>query len=267
MALSFTAHEDVVYERAPLTVVVCQVKFPPIMSLLAAAGVAGFQAALRDEYPVLMPGQIRSTVSITPGSMGMEQSAPTWKLVDETAAWTVALTVDSILLETPSYTDIGEFLARFDRIMSALRRTVRPADSLRIGLRKVNEIELGETIDRASLLSSIRPELLGVLSAHKLPSPVSFNFSQVHFAEDDNTLAVQYGLHPGNGHGTERVSKFVLDLDYFTERPYAVDGTDELLRLIRHFSDGMTSFFQWALTPEYKNSLGPRFKTPEENRA
>lgn len=254
MALEFGQHGDVVYERAPLTFVLCQVKFSPIMSLGSPAGIAGFQTAIRGEYPILLPPEQSASVQVGPVT-SMSISPPVWKLTDEESTWTVGIAVDFVSLETPHYSSIDDFLARFDRVLTALHRTLRPSPSIRVGMRKVNLIQAPIDNDVASFAAAIRPEILGPLAVTTWPTEVVGSASQLHFSDgDDAGLIARWGL----GRDDAGTLGFVLDLDYFTERPFQVDGGDALTTTLRHFSDGMTSFFEWAIVDEYKLSFQPR---------
>lgn len=254
MPLEFCQHQDVVFERAPLIRVLSQIRFPPVLSLLTVAGVTGFQTAIRERYPTMLP--VESTTEVTP-EPNAETQAPVWRFTDEERQWTVGLAVNFVSLETPSYSHIGEFLERFQYILSALHRTVRPADSRRIGLRKVNMFEVAGR-DTTALVGVVRRELLGPLGTETFPAPIAGYFSNLMFADEDNALVVRHGLAEDDKGNSGDVTKFVVDLDYFTERPQEVDGTEAVIGLLRHFSDGMTSFFHWAVEDDYKIELGPR---------
>lgn len=254
MALKFCEHEDVVFDDAPLVMVLAQVRFPAIYSLMAKAGVAGFQERLRTEYPGQAEVTQSAAIQIGLGGVGAQTTAPVFKFTDQEKKWTVGIATDFVSLETPSYTNIGDFLDRFDRVLSAMRQTLRPAESVRVGLRKVNVIEI-PGYEMNPLRTMLRPELLGMLGVDKYPAPIEGSTAQTSFQEDDNHLVVRYGL--GDPEGEER-TRFVLDMDYFTERPYVIGQNEALTDVIRHFSDGMTSLFQWAVLPDYAKQLGPR---------
>jgi len=251
VALDFGTHEDVVFERAPLVSVLTQIRFPPVLSLMSAAGVAGFQTAIRDSYPTMLPAQRTATIAMGEQTVGVEQKAPTWRMQSQDGNWTVGVAADFISLETPSYSSIDEFLARCAEVLRAIHRTIRPAASVRVGLRKVNLLRYDG--EQENLSSIVRPEVLGSLAVRDFPAPLTNYFSQFEFTEDDNKLVVRCGLvihddEPG----------FLLDCDCFTERPYPIDGRDTLIGLLRHFSDGITSFFHWSIQDAYKRQLGPR---------
>jgi len=251
LGLQFGEHADVVFERAPLVVVLCQVKFSPVLSLMTAPGIAGFQTALRSDYPKFLEPQQNTSFALGPNSIGVKASAPLWRLADEDERWTVGLSADFVSLETPAYTQIDDFLSRMDRILTVLHRTVRTADATRVGLRKINKIQI-EGANTSEFVGVIRPELLGPLAVESFPAPISGESAHLQFQEDDNTLVVRTGLEFQDG-----VMGFVIDMDYFTERPLPVDGGEPLIGLLRHFSEGMTSFFHWAVEDEYKPNLGP----------
>lgn len=257
MGLDFGPHADVVFDRAPLATVLTQIRFPAVLSLLAPAGLAGFQMGVREEYPTLLPTERSASVSIGVDKVGVEAAPPVWRLTDEGRKWTVGLAVDFVSLETSAYAGTDDFLARLTRVLKVLRRTIRPAESVRVGLRKVNEVQVPSARETQSLLGIVRAEMLGPLAVESFPAPISSSSAQLSFRDDFHTLAVRYGLSSP----TEDVTNFVLDIDYYNEQPYTVDAADGLLGLLRYFSEGSTSFFHWALEDEYSSHWVPRTGT------
>jgi uncharacterized protein (TIGR04255 family) len=252
--LDFGPHPDVVYDHAPLVTVLTQIRFPPILSLLSQAGATGFQAALRRDYPVLLPAERTANVAMSQTAVDVEASAPVWRLTNEQRDWTVGVAVDMVSLETKSYAGTDDFLERFAHVLKALRATLRPAESIRIGLRKVNAIQAPDSVDTRSLLGLVRPEMLGPLSVERFPAPIAGAFSQLVFEDGLNRLIIRYGA---NKPAEDRL-EFIIDSDYSTDQPHQVDADDSMLGLLRHFSAGATSFFHWAVEDDYKNTLGPR---------
>jgi uncharacterized protein (TIGR04255 family) len=258
LALDFGTHEDVVFDRAPLQVVLCQIKFPPIYSLLSEAGIAGFQEAIRNLYPKTNKS-VDAQVQMSDQQMSVMQSAPTFQFQSEDGAWTVSLSADFVALETPSYSHFGDFNARLTSILAALSRTVRPAATTRIGLRKVNRL-LHPEVDRPSAWEGLlKPELLGLVAARDLPTPVQFAYAEIRFQDEDNVMVVRHGVDQT----AERA--YLIDVDYFTERPYSLDEPKLAFDLLRHYSDGITSFFHWCLEPSMYEYLQPRPRTGESS--
>jgi len=234
MVLDFGAHPDVVFSRAPLSLVICQVTFSPVLALRSLEGIAGFQEGLRRSYPQFFE---------------VEGEPPVWTLSDEADEWRVAVSQDFVLLQTRRYRDTADFIERFRQVLWVLDNTISPSASRRIGFRKVNEIALPVPHDPASLVGLIRSELLGPLSA--VPAPAAMQ-SVLEFADEDDLLVVRYGL----GESSRQERAFILDCDYSTQRPYGVeDGA--LVQLLRDYSRAITSFFHWALEESFKEHLGP----------
>ena len=251
VALTFGQHADVVYEHAPLTSVICQIKFSPILSLTSEVGVAGFQEAIRREYPDLKP-ESSTNVAMGPRSVGVQQQPPVWRFRTSDQNWAVGVAVDFVSLEVAQYSDFTEFLSRMMFVIAALELTLHPSPSTRIGLRKVNELQHPDVKHPSDWARQLRPELLGLLAAVGMPAPIDFALSDIRFTDDTNLLAVRHGLHP------ERTNTYLLDLDYFTDRPFEIADGEDLPALLRYFSNGMTSFFHWALAPELLNTFGPK---------
>jgi len=134
-----------------------------------------------------------------------------------------------------------------------LQRTLRPAASLRTGFRKVNVFE-AEGHDTAAFSRMLRSELLGPVAADAFPAPIGGCFANLSFVDDDNGFVIRHGLADMQ---EGEPMRYVLDMDYFTHRPSEIGGDSSLIEQLRYFSDGMTSFFHWAVTDEYKVELKP----------
>jgi uncharacterized protein (TIGR04255 family) len=288
MALKFVEHDDVVFRRAPLLSVLCQIKFDPVLSLLSDVGVAGFQESIRHLYPRLHVEQLeRLEVSGSPAipqrRFGLSQSAPIWRHIDEELRWRVSVAADFIAIETPSYRDFEEFSDRLMFVLNAIERTVHPGDSTRIGLRKINVLSHPEISTAADWRRFLRPELIGIIGTEH-PGQLMLGLSDVRFGEGLSELVVRHGGVPDDfveqlrrslvvspvdavpaaseadatrSHIREPAHDYLLDLDYSTIAPYPVRDGDDLAEVLQEFSDGITSFFHWAVLPPYREWLEP----------
>jgi uncharacterized protein (TIGR04255 family) len=251
MPLTFPSHPDVVFDRAPLLVVLCQVKYPPILSLLTPAGVAGFQEAIRDAYPVLQP-EAGAQIELGPSGLAVSEQTPVWRLSSQDTRWRVSIASDMVALEAFAYTSIDEFSDRLSVVLDALRRTVYPEPSARVGLRKVNDIEHPEVSQPRDWVRWLRPDILGLLASDELGGDVTLAFSQVHLEDGEEVLAIRHGSLP------ETLQKYRLDLDYFTSKPMTVEADGEMIQTVRRFAAGATALFHWCLTRDLYEWLGPR---------
>lgn len=250
MALAFPALADHVFENAPLVVVLTQVRFPPILALLAEPGAAGFQEAIRETYPTMT--KIEDVgVLLGPTTVQAQRQAPVWQFTNSDKQWVVTLSVDFIAFETPAYTHADDFLTRFDRILDALDRTVHPARSLRVGLRKVNQLVAAHQ-DAREWQHRLNPKLVGLLSDQELPGEVRFLFSDLRLGDENgDELAVRHGVIEGTP------TKYRMDLDYSTERPFEIKAGSDLTALLRSYALSETQFFVWSLGEELHANLGP----------
>lgn len=260
MALTFPASADVIFERAPLLVVLTQIRFPPVLSLLAEPGVVGFQEAIREDYPRMVKID-ESGLRLGPSGVQTERHAPVWKFTSDGGDddWAVSLSVDFVSFETPKYTHAADFVGRFDRVLDALDRTVHPAPSTRIGLRKVNDIKAPVT-DASSWREFLHPSLVGVAAEEPVAPFVLNTLSHVRLRDENgDELAIYHGV-VGDDLGQYR-----LDLDYYSERPLAIRALSELSELLRTFAASETQFFMWAMDPEFRETFGPMARPSEGN--
>jgi uncharacterized protein (TIGR04255 family) len=251
--LTFDSPTDVVFKRAPLEVVLCQVRFTPVLALLSDAGVAGFQEGIRRHYPVSGKAADRQlTWQPSSGKIETSQQAPVWRFTDEAGQWTVSLAVDFVALEAPQYTHFDDFAERFDRVLDVLDRTVHPSDAVRIGLRKVNALRHPDVARPSDWASLLNPALLGLLSAPGASERIATAWSELHLKDDeDGILAVRHGVLP------DAEDVYRIDLDYFTERPSRIEPGSDLSRLLKEYSTSTTEFFRWCLSPRLTDFLEP----------
>lgn len=261
MALQFGNHPDVVFSRAPLQAVLCQIRFPPILALMNIAGLTGLQTLIREDYPVLMPAAQGIRIRTSPDSIGINTPPPVWKLQDQESKWVLSVAIDFITLESFEYSSFDEFQSRFNRILWALRRTLRPANSVRIGLRKVNLFKPSSEENPLDYNSILRSELLGLMSVRDFPAPIHECVNQLQFLDGDNLLLI----NSGKGFSNEGEPRFILDLDYSTEKSFEIKDGEEITTLLEEFSQGMTNFFHWAVLEDYKRELQPQLRIARGN--
>jgi uncharacterized protein (TIGR04255 family) len=250
-------------DRPPASLtVVCQVRFPPILSLLEEAGVAGFQEALRRSYPVTaVDHQVAFAVDAAQRQAPqIKQQAPVWRLQTEDERWTVSTAVDFIALETPHYPEWGEFRERLQFLLAAADRTLAPARSVRIGLRKINVMRHPEVARPRDWGKFLRSEVLP-LGGSELPGVIRSCITELNLNDDrDGTLTIRLGPDP------EDLAKYRVDLDYWTERKFRVMPDEMLMNQLEAYSKSMTSFFHWSLRPEMYKHLDPRPRPDRSQR-
>lgn len=130
------------YRNAPAHEVICQLRFPTILSINNVEP-ADFQEAIRDAFP-----QYARREDVTPpkvtglggGSPKVEQQPPVtnYNFLSADSHWKLNLTQNFIALSTLHYPGWEEFAQHLDRPLAAFIKLYKPAFFQRVGLRYVN---------------------------------------------------------------------------------------------------------------------------------
>jgi hypothetical protein len=128
-----------VLKNAPLTLVICQVRFPRQVGL-GEGDVRPIQSAIADRYPVVQVGRSANLVLGPAGVAPVSEAEPIFHFCSEDEAWTLTLTPSSASLETNAYLDFSDFLSRWVETVGVVLDVLRVRRQDRIGLRYVNEL-------------------------------------------------------------------------------------------------------------------------------
>lgn len=137
----FSASERVLYGKRQLIEVICQLRFPTILSI-SAKEPAEFQEAIRAEFPRYARNleKLPPKVIGQPGAMKLEEQPTVVNYQFLTAAgdWKVNLTNTFLALATPVYTTWEDFARKLDEVLAQFVAIYHPAYFERIGLRYIN---------------------------------------------------------------------------------------------------------------------------------
>lgn len=183
----FSASERVLYGKRQLIEVICQLRFPTILSI-SAKEPAEFQEAIRAEFPRYARNleKLPPKVIGQPGAMKLEEQPTVVNYQFLTAAgdWKVNLTNTFLALATPVYTTWEDFARKLDEVLAQFVAIYHPAYFERIGLRYINGFSrraLG--LEGVPFRDLIQPAYLGLM------------------AEDDRAGAERPARHAGCGDG------------------------------------------------------------------
>lgn len=258
----FSQESRCIYGKSPLAEVVCQLRFPQILSIGTQVP-DQFQEAIRDQFPryALRKDVPAPKITGAPGSFSLEnQPAGTnYQFVSADGLWRVNLTDHFISLSCCRYTRWEEFARKLDAPLAAFIQIYHPAFFERVGLRYLNffhreALGLGDTPYRAL----IQPWYLGILSQEDVPEPVVARCSL------DTEIALRGGcrakIHAGPGvvrQGTQQqpVPRFVLDLDLFMAGNIPVNHSAGALETLHSqafpiFRGSITDTLHDAMEPE-----------------
>ncbi len=261
----FSDHPRVRYEKAPAHEVICQLRFPPILSINHVEP-ADFQEAIRGEFPQYARRQDAAPpkVTLNGGAPQVEQQPPVTNhhFLSADNQWKLNLTPNFIALSTLHYTDWESFARQLDKPLAAFIQLYSPAYFQRVGLRYMNlfsRSRLGlEGYPWAQLLS---PAYTGPLTQ---PDAVEEDFlncgCDLLFRLDSSCQAK---IHAGPGRVKSRVPnapqdpevKFIFDLDLSmsgnTPCTLAAAGLETL-------HGHATRLFEGALTDTLRDAMGSR---------
>lgn len=136
----FSSESTCHYRRNPLGEVICQFRFPEILSIGANLPV-DFQESIRDTYPqYLRKIDAAPQQNALPGNTNPNPPNVNYQFSTADGNWRINLTSKFISLSCSRYTSWEEFAAHLDKPLAEFIRIYRPAYFERIGLRYLNFI-------------------------------------------------------------------------------------------------------------------------------
>ena len=252
----FSQEARCVYRRNQLGEVICQLRFPEILSINTAVP-AEFQEAIREEFPVYAARKeaLVPAPGAQPGQPGMN-----YQFATADGAWRVNLTGRFLSLSTSRYTCWEDFAARLDKPLAAFIRIYRPAFFERVGLRYVNFISRRALeLNHIPFRMLMSPQYLGLLSDPEI------NETQAVRSTVDADTALRSGcrvkIHAGPGMvrrpgQTDSEPKFILDLDLYMPGRLELNLSAGALNTLHAqaypiFRGAITDTLHEAMDPEY----------------
>jgi uncharacterized protein (TIGR04255 family) len=250
--------------RSPLADVLAQVRFPPIASLGRQDSLAGFQNAVRRQYPVLRQEHQLGIVVTTQGisSMPQESAGVLWRFSDLGGIWNVTVAPNFIALESKKYTSRDDFFVRLEEVLSEFEKHVQPGLYDRLGVRYVNRLEGADWLE--SLHELIRPEVLGLLGGWSTTgATLEGGQSVTQYKLESGVMLVRTARLPaGAGYDPlippASADSWLLDMDMSTppvSTPLPFDAK-ALSSLGRSFSESVYRYFRWSVLPEFFQKAG-----------
>jgi uncharacterized protein (TIGR04255 family) len=249
------------YRSNQIAEVICQLRFPEILSIGTTAP-AAFQDAIRDEFPQFIRRQDLPAPKITgmPGHLSLENQPGVinYQFSSADGAWRVNLTSRFISLTCNHYTSWEEFAKKLDKPLAAFIQIYKPAYFERIGLRYLNFIsryELG--LEGVPFSQLIAPCYLGPLMEEDVQEANSTR------CNIDAELNIRGGcrlkVHAGpgfvkkNGKSDQEV-KFIFDQDLFMPGQLPVNLSAGALQTLHAQA---WSIFRGAITDQLHNAMDP----------
>lgn len=257
------AAKEVPLPRAPLALVIAQVRFPEIASIARPEFVGPYQEELRRKYPNAVTETAIELTADQPSRTIQLPHVSMWRFVDADDKWRVSLTSGFLALETTAYVSREDFLARWQDVLSPFERLVRTDYFTRLGVRYINRVERVE--DLADIHKLVDPSMLPLtsLSAGFRGAKQTQVFAQSDFEVESANLRVRSALLP-RMHCIDAASlppidrpSWVLDLDMFqVHTPPAAFSIKTVADQSEAFAESIYDMFRVCVTDEFVRRMG-----------
>lgn len=258
----FPPQEDIRLRKAPLTEVICQVRFPPILRITEERPIA-FQERVRKQFPQLEVGHkivVRMPPAQEVSPPSAQSEAPSFRFKSRDGHTTVTLTPEFYALSTKAYTHWSDFLEYLLLVNEAACAVYELPYATRIGLRYINRLSFENTGSDsvADLWNILRLELTVLLKADCWDDPLEMLNQLLLAGEDDERLILRTGFKREE----ENQPFFLLDFDCFVEGDTTLD---KLLSLCERFHDVIYRAFRWCIREDQLSVFEPVLVVEEED--
>lgn len=242
MAIHFPVTQEVRLKKSPLSEVLCQVKFPPILRI-AKEPPADFQEAIRIRFPGLEVEQgVLLQLGISPAAENpvVETTPKIYRFKSSDSKTCVSLAVDFFALSTNSYTHWDDFVNDFIFVEQVVKKVFSPPFINRVGLRFINRITLKNSGCKTiqELLDLFHPDLTCFFRSNAWSEPGEM-ISQIVLLDHKARLTLRFGFAR-----EEKEPFFLLDFDYY--EGYQLDFQN-LSEKIDDYHTKIYQAFRWSL--------------------
>ena len=249
------------YRKSPLLEVICQLRFPTILSI-SAQEPAAFQDAIRGDFPRYQRLEERQAPKVmgAPGSMRIEEQNPitNYQFLSADGKWKCNLTNGFIALATPAYTVWEDFAAKLDKVLAEFIPLYKPAYFERVGLRYINAVSrkaLG--LEDQPFRALFQPGYLGLLGEDDVQETAFARAGQDIEMKLPGGCSAKMHVGPGmvqRGKVKDEEIKFILDIDVFMSGNVPIAYSAASLNSVHRHAD---SIFAGAMTRKLHDAMEP----------
>ena len=256
----FPQVDRVIYGKAPLVEVICQVRFPADLRVETEPP-ADFQQRVRDRFPLLtkrnqavlsaLPPEIaKAFETVIPSSA----SSTIWQFNTEDGSHTLELAKDNLTLVSRNYRRWEEFHGLFRQPLEAIVELYRPPFFTRVGLRYRDMIQRSKLgLGGVKWSTLLKPQVLGELGQPGIEDQTTEVFRNLLLGlpERGAKVRLQHGFAQFEG-GNEQ--SYLIDCDFFVDRTEASHVADTL----GYFNSNAARFFRWCITDRLHQAMDPQ---------
>ena len=254
-----SSESRVQYSKNFLAEVVCQLRFPEILTIGANAPV-DFQEAIRSDFPRYnaVNEQPAPVLRQGPGGLQMQQQNQivNYHFISADGVWRVNLTSKFISLTCSRYTCWEDFAAHLDKPLAAFIRIYAPAYFERVGLRYKNILSRkAMQIEDIPFHELFNPAYLGLLQEEDVQENMisqGMLNTQVTLRGGANAR-IMAGPNPVIAAGKRDPEiKFIFDQDLFMNGNIPVNMSAGAMQTLHHQAYGL---FRGAITQKLHDLL------------
>lgn len=245
----FSHRTRYVYDTNPLAEVICQLRFPEILTIQTQLPDA-FQERIRHQFPKYTLRKERLP--------GQKEETNNYQFSSADGVWRVNLTSKFISLACSRYTCWENFANMLDKPLAAFIQVYTPAYFERVGLRYLNFISrkrLG--LEDCAFRDLIESRFLGILSDNDVNEAATVRCS----VDADTALrgGCRVKIHAGPGkisrNGTpDPEVNFIFDMDLYMSGNVPVNVSAGALQTLHSHS---YNIFRNAITDTLHEAMGP----------
>lgn len=256
----FSQDERCIYQKNQLMEVVCQLRFPTILSI-GTKEPAEFQDEIRDVFPRYEVRQEQLPAKVTPIPGQKPKVEPGKQVVNhcfrtEQGEYFINLTPNFISLSCNRYHSWEEFARMMDRPLAAFIRTYAPAYFERVGLRYLNGFSkeaLG--LEELPWKELIQPAYLGLMASEDVPEQAFARCLQDVELSLPGGCRLKMKVGPGMvKRGNVQQGRMIMDLDVFMAGNIPVNLAAGSMQTV-HTHAG--SIFRGAITDTLHDAMEP----------
>lgn len=258
----FPESRRVIYEKNPLSYVICQFRYPSILRIETELPSA-YQERVREQYPLFketqnaglkidLPAELIKLIGGS-GQVGLRSGQPAYEFATADEEWKVNLTRDSLSVSTTNYRSWDDFKSHLSVPLKTLTEMYAPAFYTRIGLRYQDVIVRSNLdLNETPWTELLQPHIIGELGSPEIGKRIVRTMSEtiVDLGDNRGQVVLRHGLVL---YGEEVA--YLIDSDFSFDQKTEINNALETLGF---FNKQSGRLFRWCITERLHQSMEPQ---------